>query len=328
MIAVLHPAFPRRPAASTPPASRAVRRTLLRISLHAADAPRGQAQPMRLPDVALALAASQTRCCRRDQLLAAGVSSETLRWRIGRDWRLTAARRLCPADGTAFAGAAARGRTARRRRGLLVGGYHRCGPARPEVLLAGAAHPVAGPAASASRRFAWVERRATSLLGEPVVERGPLRSAPPRAVVDAPADARRAECPGDRCLESVQRRLVRLDDLEHWIDARGRRGSLRLRAPAGRDRGRRLVPESRSAHAPPHLAQPARADGATRSSPARRSYSPRPTCGSTTWHGGRSSQSRQFHSERPWTGTRPGGWFGPGSTARVVVVGVTLGARP
>ena len=43
---------------------------------------------MRLPESVLALAASQSGVLSRDQLLGSGVSSETLRWRIGRDWRL------------------------------------------------------------------------------------------------------------------------------------------------------------------------------------------------------------------------------------------------
>lgn len=86
------------------------------------------------------------------------------------------------------------------------------------------------PRPQRSRRLAWIDVRATSLLDEPVIERGPLRlGCLPRAVVDAGAETAHERDARAIMIEAVQRRLVRLDDLEHGVDARGRRGSLRLR---------------------------------------------------------------------------------------------------
>ncbi len=72
--------------------------------------------------------------------------------------------------------------------------------------------------------------RRTHLLDERLVERGPLRlSCRPRAVVDTaaslPADEGRA-----LLIEMVQRRVVRLDDLAHWVEARRPNGRRSLRA--------------------------------------------------------------------------------------------------
>ena len=86
------------------------------------------------------------------------------------------------------------------------------------------------PAPRRSRRIAWVDVRSTTLLGERVVERGPLRlGCLARAVVDAAHETPDERAARGVVIEAVQRRLVRLDDLEHWVDARGRRGSARLR---------------------------------------------------------------------------------------------------
>jgi len=185
---------------------------------------------MRLPDSVLALAASQSGVLSRDQLLGSGVSSETLRWRIGRDWRLllpgvyvlqtglpSPEQRLVAAQLVAGEDSWLAGTTA-----AALHGLRSCRLAVPIRLLV--------PKPRRSRRVAWVDVRATSLLGEPVIERGPLRlGCLPRAVVDAAAQTPEERSARALVIEAVQRRLVRLDDLEHWVDARGRRGSVRLR---------------------------------------------------------------------------------------------------
>lgn len=185
---------------------------------------------MHLPDAAADLARSQHGVLTRRQLLEAGVTPDTLRWRVGRDWRLLlpgvyalqtgppgqrqrlVAAQLVGGEGSWLAGTTA----------AALHGIEACSLTPPLRVLV--------PAPRRSRRIAWVEIRGTTLLGEPVVDRGPLRiGCLPRAVVDAAAetgDERRAR---GVVIEAVQRRLVRLDDLEHWVDARGRHGSRRLR---------------------------------------------------------------------------------------------------
>ena len=185
---------------------------------------------MTLTAGAAAVAELQYGVVTRRQLLEAGVSRETLRWRVGRDWRLllpgvyalqtglpTQQQRLVGAQLLGGDGAWLAGSTAAALHGLQA-----C-PVRVPIR-------VLVPAPRRSRRIAWVDIRSTTLLGEPMVSRGPLLlGCLARAVVDAAAEM--ADERGARALviEAVQRRLVRLDDVEHWVDARGRPGSVRLR---------------------------------------------------------------------------------------------------
>ena len=279
---------------------------------------------MSLPDVAIALAAEQAGVLSREQLLAAGVTRETLRWRIGRDWRLllpgvyalqtglpSQGQRLVAAQLLAGENSWLAGSTA-----AALHGLRSCPLALPIRLLV--------PRPQRSRRFAWVEVRGTSLLGEPVVERGPLRlGSLPRAVVDAAAQTPDERSARALMIESVQRRLVRLDDLEHWIDARGRRGSQRLRRLlAETAAGAWSVPESdlltllrTSRSLPEPMANPILTgpDGGSLTSP-------------DVWFDDVGMavlvQSRQFHSDGlDWDATVVAG--SDLSTARVVVVGVT-----
>lgn len=183
-----------------------------------------------LPDAMASLAAHQLGVVSRGQLLAVGMSPDAVRWRVGRDWRLllpgvyalqtgppTDQQRLVAAQ--LFAGNEAwlGGTTAAALHGL------RASPlALPLRLLV--------PRPRRARRTAWVRVRPTALVGEPVLERGPLRlSCLPRAVVDAATELPDERTARALVLEAVQRRLVRLDDLESWVDARGRPGSVRLR---------------------------------------------------------------------------------------------------
>lgn len=190
----------------------------------------GQGDGMTLTDAATALAAVQFGVVTRRQLLEAGVSRETLRWRVGRDWRLllpgvyalqtglpSERQRLVAAQLVGGEGAWLAGSTAASLHGIVAAPM-----AMPIRVLV--------PAPRRSRRIAWVDVRSTTLLGERVVERGPLRlGCLARAVVDAAHETPDERAARGLVIEAVQRRLVRLDDLEHWVDARGRRGSVRLR---------------------------------------------------------------------------------------------------
>jgi hypothetical protein len=282
---------------------------------------------VRLPDPVLTLATSQHGVLSRGQLLDAGVSRETLRWRIGRHWRLllpgvyalqtglpSTEQRLVAAQLFAGEDAWLASTTA-----ACLHGLRACSLGVPIRVLV--------PRPQRSRRVAWVDVRATSLLGEPVVERGPLRlGCLPRAVVDAATQTPEERSARALVIEAVQRQLVRLDDLEHWVDARGRRGSLRLRrflteAAAGAW----SVPESdlltliRSSHSLPEpMANPLLTgpDGTALTSP-------------DLWFDDVGMavlvQSREFHADGlDWDATVVAG--SDLSTARVVVVGVTPSA--
>lgn len=279
---------------------------------------------MSLPQAAVALASHQQGVLSRSQLLDAGVTSEALRWRIGRDWRLvlpgvyalqtgppSREQRLVAAQLLGGPGSWLGGSTA-----AALYGLRSCSLALPIRVLV--------PRPQRSRRIAWVDVRATSLLGEAVVERGPLRvGCLPRAVVDATAE--NAEERGARAImiEAVQRRMVRLDDLEHWVDARGRRGSVRLRRLlAEAASGAWSVPESdllalirTSPSLPEPMANP------LLTGPAGE----RLTCPDVWFDDVGMAvlvQSRRFHADGlDWDATVTAG--SDLSTARVVVVGVT-----
>jgi hypothetical protein len=185
---------------------------------------------MVLPDAVAALAARQSGVLGVAQLRAAGVSRETIRWRSGRHWRMllpgvlalqtglpSEEQRLVAALVLAGEGSWLAGSTAAALHGIR--GARLTAPVR--VLV---------PAPRRARTVAWVQVTSTTVADEPVIERGPLRlSCPPRAVIDAAAATADDRSARGIVLDAVQRRLVRLDDLEHWLDLRGRPGSARLR---------------------------------------------------------------------------------------------------
>lgn len=122
-----------------------------------------------------------------------------------------------------------------------------------------------------SRRVAWARIRATRLTNERLVERGPLRlSCRARALVDAAADAPDERAARHMIVSAVRERLVRLDDVQHWIGARRRNGTVRLKqAAAEAALGSWSVPEAdlakvlaSSAHLPAFLANPSLRDEA------------------------------------------------------------------
>lgn len=279
---------------------------------------------MTLTDAATALAEMQYAVLTRRQLLEAGVTRETLRWRVGRDWRLllpgvyalqtglpSERQRLVAAQLVGGDGAWLAGSTAAALHGILSAPMSM--PIR--VLV---------PAPRRSRRIAWVDVRSTTLLDERMVERGPLRlGCLARAVVDAAHETPNERAARGVVIEAVQRRLVRLDDLEHWVDARGRRGSARLRRILAEvAEGAWSVPESdllalvrTSRRLPVPMANPILTgpDGETLTSP-------------DLWFDDVGLavmvQSRRFHADGlDWEATVEQG--SDLSTMRIVVIGVT-----
>lgn len=180
------------------------------------------------------IARTQHGVVSRRQLLAAGVTSGELRWRVGRSWRA-----ILP--------------------GVLL--LEPCLPRLDQrlvgsLLLAGPMSWLAGPTAAAlhdvrgvasleacqrvhvlvpaplrPRDVMWVSIRRTHLLDERLLERGPLRySCRARAVVDAAAAAPTASDARAIIIGEVQQGLVRGADLAHWIEVRQTRGRRLLRA--------------------------------------------------------------------------------------------------
>jgi len=201
---------------------------------------------MDLPTDLLPLARDQSGVVSRVQLVRSGVSRAQIRWQLGRTWRL-----LLP--GIILLSPSLPTGPQRHVAALLYAG--------PESWLSGptALQLHGGPAAGVSRRVhvlvppthrsrdvAWLTIRRSSFTDERVVERGPLRfSCLPRAVVDSAAmSPDESECRA-LIIEAVQRRLVRLDDVSHWIEVRRPNGKVRLRrALAEAAAGAWSVPEA------------------------------------------------------------------------------------
>lgn len=185
---------------------------------------------MQLPESVVRLAVSQWGVVSRAQLLETGVSAAAIRWHVGRQWRSllpgiisldpglpTRDQQLVAALLTAGPTSWISGRTAAEWHGLMSGP-----PTLPVQVLV--------PFPATSRRVAWVSVRATSLTDERLVHRGPLRvSCRPRALVDAAAQAPDESSARALVISAVQERLVRLDDVQHWLGVRRRNGTVRLK---------------------------------------------------------------------------------------------------
>ena len=184
-----------------------------------------------LPDLVVTLAESQWGVVTRAQLLDGGVSAATIRWQVGRRWRSllpgvlllepglpSRDQQLVAALLSGGPSSWLSGRTAAEWHGLVAGP-----PTLPVHVMV--------PFPAVSRRTAWVSVRATSLAHERLVSRGPLRvSCRPRALVDAAAQAPDDSSARAMIISAVQERLVRLDDVQHWIGVRRRNGTVRLKA--------------------------------------------------------------------------------------------------
>jgi hypothetical protein len=184
---------------------------------------------MNLPPSIVAVATEQFGVVTRRQLAVHGVSTAQIRWSLGRSWRqlLPGVVQLSPTPPTPgqcqvaallYAGQRCwlAGTTAATVLGFL--------PTEPHARVY-----VLGPPTVKPRTLPWVTIRRTYLLDERLVEKGPVRlSCRPRAVVDAaallPDDTARG-----LLIDTVRERLVRLDDLTHWVEARETTGRPRLR---------------------------------------------------------------------------------------------------
>jgi hypothetical protein len=184
---------------------------------------------MDLPPAVLDLACRQRGLVTRQQLRELEVSAAQVRWRLSRSWRLVLPGVLLldwavPTDlqrciaGLLYAGPQSW------LSGPTAGALHRVLTPAPRSRV----HLLV-PAPARPRDVGWLSIRRTHVADERVVTSGALRySCLPRAVVDSaaglPTDEARA-----LIIEVVQRRLVRLDDLSHWIEARRPNGKAVLR---------------------------------------------------------------------------------------------------
>jgi hypothetical protein len=201
---------------------------------------------MQLPDQLLALAEEQWGVVTRRQVLDTGVPPGAIRWQVGRRWRAllpgvlllspslpSGDQRLVAALLAAGDGSWLSGSTAAACHGLIDAGS----TSSVHVMV---------PYPARSRRVGWVSVRATSLLDERLVTRGPLRlSCRPRALVDAAAQAPDDDAAAAMVIRAVQERLVRVDDVQHWLCVRRRNGTVRLkRAVAAAATGAWSMPEA------------------------------------------------------------------------------------
>lgn len=186
---------------------------------------------MALNDEARALASQQNNVVTQAQLLEAGVTRETIRWNGARSWRFVLpnvillhnglpdeqqrlmAAQLFTGDDAVIAGPTA----------AALHGLRCCSSGTPIHVLV--------PRSRRSRDHAWVRIRRTAIDDPGVTSKDALRlSSRPRAIVDAALATRDSRQTRAIILEAVQRRLVRIDDLEHWADRMNRRFTAVLRA--------------------------------------------------------------------------------------------------
>lgn len=201
---------------------------------------------MTLPPVIEELGAAQLGVVARRQLVEAGLPAGLIRWHTAQRWRSllpgvlmlntglpSPEQRMMAALLYAGPGSWLAGHTAAQVHGVIEPG-----PNLPITVFV--------PYPQRSRRVAWVRIRATRLTNERLVERGPLKlSCRPRALVDAAADAMDERAARHMIVSAVRERLVRLDDVQHWIGARRRNGTVRLkRAIAEAAAGSWSVPEA------------------------------------------------------------------------------------
>ncbi len=227
---------------------------------------------MDLPAALVSLASAQLGVLSRAQLLQGGVSRSALRWRLGSSWTVLLPGVVMLHNGTPAYDQRLVAALLYAGPGSWLAGHTAAAFYRIPFCEARLPIEVLVPAPRRSRRVAWVDVRATVITGERLVERGCLTlSCRPRAVVDAAAD-----CADDRAahalvISAVQDRLVRLDDVQHWVSLRPRNGSRRLVAAVdAAASGAWSVPEAelsallRPTEVPFAWANPSLSDGAGR----------------------------------------------------------------
>jgi hypothetical protein len=185
---------------------------------------------MTLPAETAALVAHQCGVATRQQLLDGGVTVGQLRWAMGGHWRIVLPRVVLLEPGLPSV-------DQRLVAALLFAG--------PDAWLGGmtaaAIHGMPGsvvappvqvlvPPHRTPRTVGWVRVARTYLLDERIVTRGSLRvSCRARAVVDAAAGCPDQAAARALIIDAVQQRLVRLDDIAHWVEARSNHGRRLLR---------------------------------------------------------------------------------------------------
>jgi len=185
---------------------------------------------MTLPAELADLVARQSGVATRKQLLDGGVTIAQIRWALGRRWRMVLPRVVLLEPGLPSV-------DQRLMAALLFAG--------PDAWLAGmtaaAIHGMPGcvvgppvqvlvPPHRTPRSVGWVRVARSYLLDERIVTRGPLRvSCRARAVVDAAAGCPDQAAARALIIDAVQQRLVRLDDIAHWVEARSNHGRRLLR---------------------------------------------------------------------------------------------------
>lgn len=184
-----------------------------------------------LPPALAELVDRQLCLATRRQLLEGGITGAQIRWAVGRRWRVVLPRvllldaglpsmqqRLMAAQLLAGPDSWLAGSTAAARHGLPG-----CDITPPVRVLV--------PPHRTTRTIGWVQICRSYLTDERLVEQGPLRlSCRPRALVDAMADCPDEAAARAMLIEAIHQRLVRLDDVAHWIEARESDGRLHLRA--------------------------------------------------------------------------------------------------
>jgi hypothetical protein len=185
---------------------------------------------MDLPEPFLHLARRQRGLVTRRQLTDGGVSTAQVRWRLGRTWRLVL-------PGVILLDWAVPDDVQRCIAALLYAGPRSWLAGPTAATLHGVLPPTARsrihvlvPAPATPRDVGWLSIRRTHLWDERIAMKGALRySCLPRALVDTAAlSPEDSECRA-LLIDAVHRRVVRLDDVSHWIEARRPNGRLRLR---------------------------------------------------------------------------------------------------
>lgn len=186
---------------------------------------------VRIPEDLQRVAEAQSGIVSRRQLRSAGVTDDAVRWALGRTARLVlpgvvalftgqldARQRLVAASLLGGPDAVLASVTAARWHGLLEG------PDDRVVRLV-------VPHARAARRVGFVVVRRTTRPDPHPWSRGPITvCSPARALVDAAREMRDSRSAAAAIVAAVQRRVVRLEDLEHEVEAGPVRGSAAVRA--------------------------------------------------------------------------------------------------
>jgi len=196
------------------------------------------------------LLALQQGLVTRAQLRDVGATRAELRWRLGRQWSLVLPHVVLTGRGPLSGAQQLLAAVLEVGDGAVVTGHRACAwhglrsayGNRPVTVLAGPTQ--------ASRQLGFVVVRRTARPDPRAVARGVVRIASTaRAVADAARDAHDLGEARAVVLEAVQRRLVRVEDLEHEVEAGPRHGSRTARAAVRDARaGSWSVPEAELLH--------------------------------------------------------------------------------